>query len=267
MKKITFIIVLLLSCIVFGQNSSEKALDDFNEIVNYVPRTFQQDTLYKSKFKFLKNPLNSIVLLQFQYGLKKYIPYTEEDLKWLEQEIEKLTTALFHDGKRYLISQFGGASGFRADKLLDTFQLKNEKIIHLGFFHTCTDSDFDEDFIEIFNAKMYELMQITPPDWKTSLFNGKYQGKGKDRSKLRLEITLDRKFKFWNDQKNTPSVFTEGFWDNNNDTLILNSEKPTSFDTLSNTNWIEFNHMKFVLKRKKLIALENSKWRLKKIAF
>lgn len=264
MIKITFIIALFLSSIVFGQNSSEKVIADFNEILNYVPKNFKQDTLYKSKFKFLNTPQNSMSILRMKYGYKKYVPYTDDDLKWLEEAIEKLTTALFHDGKRYLISQFGGAIGFRAKKLLDTIQLKNEKIIHLGFFHTCTDSDFDEDFVKIFNAKMYELMQIKSPDRKTSWFNGNYKGKGKHRSKLRLEITQDRKFKFWVDKKNRRSEYTEGFWENRNDTLILNSEKISQTDTLSISNWVKFENKKFRLKRNKLISLEKIRWKLKK---
>lgn len=239
----------------------------YNEILNYVPKSFTTDTINRPERIPVKLELNTIASLKISYALKNYSTFHTNELQWFEQQIEKLATALFHDGKRILIGKIGGASGCTTDKLLDTIQLDTEKIIYIKFCRTCTDYYNDDDFIEIFNTKMYELMQIIPSNGKTHWFYGTFKGKAK-HSRIKLELTNKRTFKFWV-HNNHSSDFTEGFWSNKNDTLLLKSKRLNSTDSLnyklSSANWIELNDVKFRLKRKKLIELETKKWKLKQI--
>ncbi|WP_046757578.1 hypothetical protein [Kordia jejudonensis] len=269
MKKVVFIVSLLFNFTLSAQNASEPIVHTFNEIINYVPKNFQTDTIDKPENNRIETQLITIVNLKLYYVYKKRKNASTDEIQWLDERIEKLATGLFLDGKRILIGQYGGASGCPTDKLIDTIQLKNTTITNLNFCYTCTEPNIDDDFIEVFNTKMYHLMKITPPDGKTFWFYGTYKGKAKKRSKIKLIITDERKFKFWIYKKHHSTDYTEGFWKNKNDTLILNSKKLNKTDSiehiLSNANWIEFNDKKFILKRNKLLDLTRNKWKLKRM--
>ncbi|WP_298420659.1 hypothetical protein [uncultured Kordia sp.] len=248
-----------MSSPVVAQNTSDENLDQYNELLNYIPKNLTIDTIYRPDHNFLKKTSNSIGGVSIYYNYKANQKLSDDDRQWLEQRIEKLATALFHDGVYILLGKTGGASGCPTNKLLDTIQLKIFTITKLKFCYTCTIPDNYEKLIEIFNAKMYDLMQLRPPDFKTHRFYGTYEGKGKHHVRINLVLTKDRTFKFWENKSHHRSDFTQGFWENRNDTLVLQSKK------LSQADSIDFNTIKFKLKRNKLIGLEREKWKLKRI--
>jgi len=268
LKRIIFSIHIILSTLTFAQNTESITYfeKEYYELMEYVPKSFKLDTIYKPENKLLEISLNSIETLWLYYRSKKELNLSENDKNWLENRIVKFATALFNDGKRILTKAVGGGSGL-PNKMLDTIQLNNIEITILKFGRNCIDSDFDTDFISVFNDKMYALMNIEPPNRKTTSFYGEFIGRDKDKFKMRLVLKNDRTFKFWKN-KGHGADFTEGLWKNKNDTLILNSKTLTKIDsigfTISSAKWIEFNDLKFRLKKRKLVGLSNKKLKLKK---
>lgn len=173
MRKIIFILNFAFSTLIFAQNPESNTLyeKEYYYLINYVPKNLEFDSIYKPESQLLQSKLNNIFSLQIYSGFRKDINLTESDNQWLDNKIEQIATALFLDGKRILVSVVGGYSGC-PDKMIDTIQLNNIEIINLKFCHTCVDGSRDEKFIEIFNNKMYALMNIEPPNRKTKLFYG-----------------------------------------------------------------------------------------------
>lgn len=269
MRKTIFILNFIFSTLIFAQNPESSTLyeKEYYDLLNYIPINLETDSIHKLESPILKGSLNTIGSVKLYNGFRKDFKLSDNDKKWLENRIDQIATELFVDGKRILISAVGGYSGC-PDKLIDTFRLKDIKITNLKFCHTCTDSYRDENFIERFNNKMYSLMKIEPPNGKTHRFYGKFSGYGKSNSGLELILDEDRTFKFWK-RKGHGSDFTEGFWKNRNDTLILSSKTLTKNDSLtfslSNAKWIEFNDLKFRLKKEKLTELYYGIRKLKKV--
>ena len=114
--------------------------------------------------------MNTINSIQIYSGFRKDFKLTETDNQWLDNRINEIVTELFRDGKEFS-SAVGGYSGC-PDKMIDTLQLNNIEIINLKFCHR--DSYRDKKFIELFNSKMYSLMEIEPPNRKTKLFYGEF---------------------------------------------------------------------------------------------
>ncbi|WP_299436646.1 hypothetical protein, partial [uncultured Maribacter sp.] len=267
LRKTVFILNLIFSTLIFAQNPESSTLyeKEYYDLVNYIPENLKADSIHKLESPIIKGSLNTIGSLKLYNGFKKDFNLSENDNKWLENRIDQIATELFFDGKRILISAVGGYSGC-PDKMIDTIRLNNIEIINLKFCHSCTDSYRDENFIRIFNKRMYSLMRIEPPNRKTRLFYGEYKGRNKDRFEIKLVLKEDRTFKFWVN-KGHGSDFTEGLWKNINDTLILNSQNlnkdnEISF-ALSSAKWIEFNDIKFRLKKGKLTELNDRNWKLK----
>ncbi|UZR99393.1 hypothetical protein [Chondrinema litorale] len=111
------------------------------------------------------------------------------------------------------------------------------------------------------------MMEIQPPNKYTWQFDGNFLGLGKNESGLKLSLTEDREFKYWN-VKGHGMDFTEGYWENMADTLIPTSKAIIQNDsvifTLSNADWIYFKEVKFLLKKNKLIGLTDEKLKFKK---
>lgn len=269
MRKIVFILNLIFSTLIFAQTPESSTLyeKEYYDLVNYVPKNLRFDSIHKPESRLLQTELNTINSIQIYSGFRKDFKLTESDNKWLDNRINQIATELFRDGKRILVSTVGGYSGC-PDKMIDTLRLNNIEIINLKFCHTCTDRFRVEKFIEIFNAKMYSLMQIEPPNRKTNLFYGEYKGKNKERIEIKLILKEDRTFQFWVN-KGHGSDFTEGFWKNIDDTLILQSRNLNKDDeisfALSSAKWIEFNNLEFRLRKGKLTEQEGESRKLEKI--
>ena len=269
MKKTIFILNILLSTLIFAQNpkpltQSEKA---YNDLISYVPKNFITDSLYRPESPLLRTGLNTIGKLKMYEHFKNEFKLTDTDKKWLEKRIDQIATALFLDGKRILISAVGGYSGC-PKKMINTIRLNYIVITNLNFCNTCTDFDKDIKFIEIFNNRMYSLMGIQPPNYRTQLLTGKYKGIGKANLGMELILTKDREFKFWL-KKGHSSHFTQGIWKNKNGFLILNSKNLNRTDSLSyslsSASWIEFNNLEWEIKDDKLKEKQKGKWKLKKL--
>lgn len=231
-----------------------------------MPKNLEFDSINKPESQILQKELNTISSIQLFSRFREDFKLTENDNQWLDNTIEQIATALFLDGKRILVSAVGGYSGC-PDKMIDTLCLNDIEIINLKFCHTCTEVSQDEKFIRIFNDKMYSLMKIEPPNGKTNLFYGEYEGKNKERFEIKLIINEDRTFRFWV-YKGHSSDFTEGLWKNNDNTLILQSRNLNEDDklifTLSSGKWIEFNNLEFRLREGKLTELGGESRKLKK---
>ena len=268
MKKTVFILSFIFSTLIFAQNSESSTLfeKEYYDLMNYIPKNLNSDSIYKPDSRLLKTDFNTIGSLKGYNLLKDNFQFSDKDRKWLEERIDQIATELFNDGKRILISAVGGYSGC-PDKMIDIIKLNNIDITNLKFCHSCTDSYRDENFIKVFNNKMYSLMEIQPPNIKTESFYGEFEGRDKDKFEMKLVLKDDRTFKFWLN-KGHGSDFTEGLWKNKSDTLILNSRALNKTDiisfALSSARWIEFNVLEFRLKKEKLIELNNGKRKLKK---
>ena len=134
--------------------------------MNYVPENFNTDIIYKPDSQLLKTELNTIGTLRLYSGFKEDFNLSENDKKWLESRIDQIASALFIDGKKVLIIAVGDYSGC-PEKMIDSIQLNNIKITELKFCNSCTDSNRDDNFIRIFNDRMYSLMEIEPSNRKT----------------------------------------------------------------------------------------------------
>lgn len=269
MEKIVFILNIFFCTLSFGQSPepSFRFDEEYNNLMNYVPENFNPDTTYKPESQFLNADLNSINDLQLYYSLIMDLKLTEYDKKWLESRIDLIAMALFLDGKRILISSVGGYAGC-PDEMIDTIKLNDIEITNLKLCHTCIDGYQVRKFISVFNNRMYSLMGIEPPDSKTRLFYGQYSGLGIGNYEMKLVLTKDREFKFWKTNE-LGSDFTQGYWKNKSDTLILDSQNLNGADSLnyalSDANWIAFEGLEVQLKRNKLIQVQNKKWKLRKI--
>jgi hypothetical protein len=268
LRKTIFILNFIFSTLIFAQNPESSTLyeKEYYDLLNYIPKNLQADSIHKLENPILKGGLNTIGSLKLYNGFREDFKLSDNDRKWLENRIDQIATELFVDGKRILISSVGGYSGC-PNKMIDTFRLKDIEVTNLKFCHTCADSYRDENFIERFNKKMYSLMKIEPPNEKTNRFYGKFYSYRKNNIGIELIISEDRTFRFWK-RKGHDSDFTEGYWENKNDTLILNSKVLTKNDSLTfaltSAKWIEFKGLKFRLKKEKLTELDNGNRKLKK---
>ena len=268
MKKTIYILNLIFSTLIFAQNPESSTLyeKEYYNLLNYIPKNLKTDSIHKLESPILKGSLNTIASLKLYNGFREEFKLPENDIKWLEKRIDQIASELFIDGKRILISADGGYGGC-PKFMLDNIKLNNIEISNLHFCYTCTEPR-DYKFINIFNNRMYSLMNIEPPNARTRLFIGEYKGRNKDRFKIKLILKKDRPFKFWVN-KGHGSDFTEGLWKNIDDKLILKSRNLNKDDdisfALSSAKWIEFNDLKFRLKKGKLTELNGKNRKLKQI--
>ncbi len=272
MRKSIFIFSLLFSAIIFAQKIDTTAVnkDDYNDLINYVSRNWDFDSLSKPENELLQSldkNLNTIASTLIHSGLRSHFDLDNSGNKWLDKRIEQVAESLFLDGKRILVSRVGGYSGC-PETLMDTFYLNNIEITNLMWCHSCVEFIQSDKFIAIFNDKMYSLMGINPPDRWTFRLPGTYSGYGKKNDGFELILNDDRSFKFWK-KYGHGSDYTEGLWENRKDTLILKSKSLSKSEkltfALSSGRWIDFDSVAFRLKKEKLIALDKGKSKLIRI--
>lgn len=269
MKKTIFILNFILSTSIFAQSTESLDLNEkeYYDLMTYVPNSFEYDSIYRPKSELLLTELNTIGNLRLHSSFRNEFKLSNNDIEWLEKRIDHLASSLFWDGKRILISQVNVAFN-SSIKMIDAIKLNDIRITELKFLHSCTNAHRDKEFIRIFNDRMYALMKIKPPDYKTQSFYGKYEGKDKGKLNLKLVLVDDRTFKFWinGDQR---LEFAEGLWKNKKDILVLNSKTLSNSirlgNTLSNAKMLEYKDLEFSLKKGKLKALKGKKRKLKKI--
>ncbi|AEE20234.1 hypothetical protein [Dokdonia sp. 4H-3-7-5] len=158
MRNIIFITIFLLSTICTAQNNDSipESEKEYLELLNYTPKNFKIDLENKPSSEFLKTDLNSIWKLKFAYELKDKL--NDNEIKWLEDQINQLAVAYFLEKKPIIIESVGGYSG--CPEQLVTSELKNEtKVTILNFCSGgCIVNNKTEDFIRIFNNRTEKLL-------------------------------------------------------------------------------------------------------------
>ena len=158
MKKIIFISIFILSTICTAQNNDSipEFEKEYLELLNYTPKNFKIDLENKPSSRFLKTDLNSIWKLKFAYELKNKL--NDYEIKWLEDQINKLAVAYFIEKKPIIIQSVGGYS--RCPEQLVTSELKNKTNITILKFcsESCVVNNKIEGFIRIFNNRTQKLL-------------------------------------------------------------------------------------------------------------
>lgn len=261
MKKLFLTISLFTfyySC--YSQNCiGQKNTPLFSELMTYTPTALKNDT---SHFKIgndkLSN-LNYLSKLHFINHFKTYDKLNEIPQSKLFSQIEKVAIGFFLDGKIILFKPSNGASKESSTK---NIIINDIPIIEIRLLHGCSDRDKDTDFIKTFNNQMYNLLKIAPPDGFTHHFNDTVFLKQKRKHKTFLTLNKNRKFTFSEYKNNILLNYSEGFWENRNNTLILNSHKQMK----GTYNWLSFNNYKWTLVKNKLKSF-NRKRTLKELVF
>ncbi|CAM1374591.1 hypothetical protein [Tenacibaculum xiamenense] len=242
MKKIIIVITLLISYSVFSQEfiNGSNSIKFYNSILFYTPKTLNYKTVHKiNDIEFEPKNFNNLHRLR----LLSWIVRTEKDKNWVKNRIDEMATALFLDGKKILLTQ-KNTGGNRITNYYDFIKLNNHSILNLNLFHDCTDGHLDEFFVNTFNKKMLELLQIKEPDAFTHLFIGLY----KNKSLSRLTITEDRKYTL-----SIEKCIFSGIWENDKNVLQLYDEnkrmKLYSFELTKNKKKLISSNGKLKLKR------------------
>ncbi|UII19597.1 hypothetical protein [Fulvivirga ligni] len=267
--KIFFLIVLgiIYSNVNYGQSPDTKNDAVFNQLLNYVPSHFDSIPTHPPENKLLKSVMgmNTLGAFLIYCSIKDDLKLSESDNKWLQGRIKLFASALYRDGKQILLKPTGGYAGC-SEQRIDTLRLNNIEILNLYLCQTCIDYHRNDFFVNTFNLEMYSLMEISPPDYKTTSFEGEFIGIGNKNIGVKLILNKNGEFKFWINRGHG-SDFTQGLWMNKNDTLILNSKGLTENEKLtfllSSAEWIEFSDLKFQLRKDKLVGIENKKIKLK----
>lgn len=181
LKKIAFI-VLLLSCslswaqqFVLVDKNGEKvntatepivipepkitSEEDYNKVLNYIPRSFAANTKPKPDNKFLQGDLNSISSLELRYAYQQQLKLDPSEIKWMEGEIDSLATAFFTDGKPTIIKHTGSYEAGCHDKGIDTENRNGYQVTIFKFCYTCQGAlDIEDRFVAIFNARTEKLI-------------------------------------------------------------------------------------------------------------
>lgn len=158
--------------------------------MRYIPKKTFFSSSYKPKAEFLQTELNTINNISLYAYFANNIKLPESDERYIETRIQNLAKGFFFDNKKLIISKIGGYDGC-IEKMIDTFKLKKTIITNLKFCYSCTNWNRDDFFIETFNSKMYQLMNIKAPDYQTYRFNGEFINKKKKSDFKKLVLNKD----------------------------------------------------------------------------
>lgn len=249
MRKLIFIFLIFLSVKSFSQEdyTTKPYSKEYNELMNYVPKSVAFDTIYTPENLHLKKTLELPINITFSRHISQIranIRLTTKDNQFLLNRIQDLATGLFLDNKKVIISQTGGYSGC-TDKMVNSYKLHNILITNLKFCYGCIGWNRDTYFIQTFNNKMYELMKIKAPDYATYKFNGEFINKKKKSNFRKLILNKDRTFKLFKIENNNEKIYT-GFWENDKFILTLD---------LSKYKEIEDLQLKYIVNRRKIIGV------------
>ena len=158
MRNVIIISIFFLS-IVSGAQSNDsisKSEKEYFELLNHTPKNFKIDNENKPSSKFLKTDLNSIWKLKNAYKLKEKL--NDNEVKWLEDQINQLAVAYFLEKQPIILENVGGFSG--CPEQLVSIKLKNKrKVTVLSFcYGGCISSGKTDDFIRIFNNRTEKLL-------------------------------------------------------------------------------------------------------------
>jgi hypothetical protein len=267
MKKVMLIYLIFISVIGVAQNLTDSIKHElFDEFVNQTPKYFEKDTTFQPTSPSLQIDLTYMSSLYAVYTNRELFNYTEEEKVWLEKRIEDLAIAYFKDEKRILLGSEGGAAGC-SGKLIDTFLFYDVEIVEVIFCHTCIENSKYFDFFNIFNTKMYELMHLEAPDYRTNYLMGTYVGKGKFKEETKLILMEDMSFKIWF-RNEVGHFYSEGYWKNDGNQLTLQSFKSNTMYRERPSPGYDYSHFadwNFLFKNEKLSTSDFQKLKLIKI--
>ena len=151
-----------MSTLCWSQNKDSPTVFGMNyeELVQYSPKGFKVDLIFKPKNKrLLSIKLNSIVTLQVYYEHQKEFKLTNAEIMWLEKQIDHIAVAFYLEGKPIFMRKVGGYSGC-SDKMLSIEMKNGKEVAVLDFCYSCTDfSIYARKFIDKFNYRMKRLME------------------------------------------------------------------------------------------------------------
>ncbi len=256
MKKYLFtVFVFLLTKNSFSQNTVNKD-SIFSDLITYTPKGFHLNSVHIHGQTFKTNNLS--YLNSLAYFNHKNISNKKQS-EQLFNQIDQMAVGFFSDGKKVLFEPLNGMAS--NGTLSETIFLNDIKIIKLKLLHTCTDADRNNDFIRVFNNRMYALLKIKPPDNFTHHFNNTTFLKNSNKTTIKLFLNENRTFQFGEYQNKKLIKYSEGFWENNQNKLTLNSNR--SID--NGNNYISFKNSIWTLKKKHLIPLDKKHYKLKEV--
>jgi hypothetical protein len=163
MNRYLRLLFLLTSSVVFAQEDDANIKIDtvYNNLLNRTPKNFRIDEATKPKstyFELKELNLNSIGGLEILYGFQKELKINDEEIKWLEEQIDQIALAFYLEGKPILIRKVGGYEGC-SDKNIYTERIKDRDVTILNFCFSCTDSRKLDGFIRVFNNRTNLLLK------------------------------------------------------------------------------------------------------------
>ncbi|UZR99394.1 hypothetical protein [Chondrinema litorale] len=111
MKAHIILLSLIFSYNAFAQNNTYTPLNDYNALLNYIPRNLNGKNDYNLDNLELKNLDYSIMHVKDVFALKNELCLTKRDVKWLKSVTDLLASELFYEGNNILLKAVGGASG------------------------------------------------------------------------------------------------------------------------------------------------------------
>lgn len=159
MGKLLKILLLLISFICKAQDVMEIKQDTiYNNLINYTPKNFSVDEISKPKDRFLELNLNSIGGLKMVYEFQNELKLDEEDIKWLNVQIDQIALSFYLEGNPILIRKTGGYSGCEG-KMIGKEIINGKEVTILDFCFTCSGVGKLENFIKIFNHRTEKLLK------------------------------------------------------------------------------------------------------------
>lgn len=169
LKNISFTVLFLSATLGWSQNfvivdklPEESEIiyseQEYTALLRDTPKAFIPNMKSKPKNKFLEGDLNSINSLELRYAYQQQLKLSEDELKWMEDEINVLATAFFKEGKPIIIKR-AGTYGNCTGRGTETKERDGMNVIDLYICYTYQHGEaFENRFLEIFNARTEKLI-------------------------------------------------------------------------------------------------------------
>ena len=131
----------------------------YNNLTNHTPKNFVIDEVSKTQSDFLGLKLNSISGLKFAYKYQDELKLQEQEIKWLNSQINEMALAFYLEGNPILIRKTGGYSGCEEINVNEAI-INEKRVTILNFCFTCKGAGQLEEFINIFNYRTKKLLKI-----------------------------------------------------------------------------------------------------------
>jgi hypothetical protein len=168
LKKIAFILLLFCCSSGWAQNfvivdstevkSNPFSEEEYNKLLNHVPKTFVANQKSKPQNKVLAGDLNSISALELRFAYQEQLKLNISEIKWLEDEIDALAVAFFNERKPIILKRAGNYNDCNG-RGIETELRNNFTVTILKFCYTCAGaSKYEDRFLEVFNKRTEKLI-------------------------------------------------------------------------------------------------------------